>query len=150
MSYIVCSECGGSLLGVSECRDYFHEMIKWDFEDFKGVGQIHHLTVLSYNLQHPSVYSQKGLENAKESLVEFIQHPVSYSEHGKQDRKRLGSDVRSWKIKGTEEDHGTYGGKPQWTIRASDVVQGGLECYIENVRKWSQSVLDSLIKSGDL
>jgi len=145
-----CPECGAPLENVTECREYLNEMVKWDFEDFIGVGQIHHLTVLSYYLQHPSVYSAKGLENAKESLVEFSKHPVSYSEHGKYDRKHLGSDVRSWKITGTPEDHGQYATKPEWTMLASDVVRAGLGSYVPNVSAWSESILEALKTSGNL
>lgn len=135
---------------MAECRDYLNEMITWDFEDFAGVGQIHHLTVLSYNLQHPRLYSSCGLENAKASLVDFLKNPTSYTEHGMRDREHLASDVRDWKVTGTTEDHGRYAGEPQWRMRASDVVAGGLANYIENVKKWSRSVLDALIQSGDI
>jgi hypothetical protein len=145
-----CAECGAPLVSVEHCREYLNEMIKWDFEDFKGVGQIHHLTVLSYNLQHPSLYSPRGLEYAKESLEEFTSHPTSYSEHGARDSQKLSSDVRDWKITGTPESHGEYIGKPAWKILASDVVDGGLENYVENVKKWSASVLESLKESGNL
>lgn len=150
MSEHVCPECGSPLENVSECRDYLNEMVKWDFEDFTGAGKVHHLTVLSYNLQHPSVYSPKGLEDAKESLVEFLKNPGSFHEHDKRNRERLGSDVRDWKIAGTPESHGEYSPTPVWTMRAADVVRGGLDAYIENVTKWAGSVRDSLMESGNL
>ncbi|MES2622953.1 MAG: DUF5946 family protein [Patescibacteria group bacterium] len=145
-----CPECGALLNTFPECRDYLNEMIKWDFEDFTGVGQIHHLTVLSYNLQHPSVYSQKGLENAKRSLVEFILHPMAYEKHGVIDLKNLASDVRDWKITGTAENHGAYTTKPVWNMTAADVVNGGLENYVENVKKWSAEVLGILKELGEI
>lgn len=145
-----CPECGAALLNVAECRDYLNEMVKWDFEDFTGVGRIHHVTVLSYNLQHPSVYSPKGLEYAKKSLVEFIKNPMDYTAHGMRDRESLGFEVRDWKITGTPENHGEYVTKPEWKMVASDVVQGGLAAYVENVKKWSASVIESLAKSGNL
>ena len=150
MEIPTCLECGAPLEGVQECRDYLNEMIKWDFEDFGGVGKIHHLTVLSYSLQHPSAYSQKGLEDAKISLQEFILHPGSFKEHDDSNRKKLASDVRDWKITGTAEDHGTYEIKPHWTMLASDVVMAGLGPYVENVEKWSRSILESLQNSGNL
>jgi hypothetical protein len=146
----VCPECGAPFEGVKDCRDYLNEMIAWDFDDFQGVGQVHHLTVLSYNLQHPSVYSTKGLENAKQSLAEFILHPTSYTKHGMRDMQNLASDVRDWKITGTPEDHGAYSHPPIWKIRAADVVSGGLPGYVENVKKWAQSILLSLKESGHL
>lgn len=150
MEKLHCLECGALLQNVQECRDYLNEMIKWDFEDFSGVGKIHHLTILSYNLQHPSVYSQKGLEDAKASLQEYILNPESFREHDKSNRRKLASDVRKWKITSTSENYGMYAVKPNWNILASDVVAGGLDLYTINVRRWSQSVLESLKSSGNL
>ncbi len=145
-----CFECGANLENVQSCRDYLNEMIAWDFQDFAGVGQIHHLTVLSYNLQHPSVYSKKGLQNAINSLKVFITNPTSFTEHDSLNRKNLSSDVRDWKITGTENDHGIYKTQPIWGITADDVVHGGLDKYVENVKKWSISILEILNKSGNM
>jgi hypothetical protein len=142
-----CPECGAILENVAECREYLNEMIKWDFEDFTGVGKIHHLTVLSYNLQHPSLYSPKGLENAKDSLKEFLANPESFKDHDEWNRQQLASDVRDWKITGTPESHGEYATKPIWTITAADVVRGGLPNYVENVKKWGRSVQGSLVEA---
>ena len=145
-----CPECGSLLENVTECREYLNEMVKWDFEDFTGVGRVHHLTVLSYNLQHPSVYSPKGLEDAKGSLKEFLANPESFKEHDARNRRTLSSDARDWKITGTLEDHAKYSMMPQWTITASDVVKGGLPNYVENVKKWAESVRESLAVSSNL
>lgn len=145
-----CAECGSSLENVNECRDYLNEMIKWDFEDFTGVGKVHHLTVLSYNLQHPSVYSPMGLDDAKNSLQEFLTNPEAFSSHDERNRKLLASDVRDWKIVGTPENYAKYVGTPLWKMNASIVVEGGLPLYVENVKKWARSVFESLVESGDL
>jgi len=150
MDKLKCHECGAPLNNVKECRDYLNEMIKWDFEDFTGVGQVHHLTVLCYNLQHPSNYSPKGLEEAKNSLKNFILNPNSFKEHDMSNRNNLASNMRDWKIIGTVESHGTYPLKPSWKILASDVVMGGLNNYVGNVKKWAQSVLESLEESDEL
>ncbi len=144
MNETICPECGSALPAGTTCRDYCNEMIKWDFEDFLGVGQIHHLTVICFNLQHPSVYSKKGLEDAKEFLRECVADDVSFKEHDERNRKRLSSSVRDWKIGGTPDDHGSYPVQPGWKIRARDIVEGGLEKYVENVKKWSHSIYDEL------
>ncbi len=137
-----CPECGAPLENVSSCRDYLDQMIAWDFQDFAGVGQIHHLTVLAYGLQHPSMYSRKGLEDAKASLKAFLTDPAGFAEHDRQNRQRLGSDVRDWKITGTPEDHGEYIPVPAWKMTAAEVVREGLPFYVENVKKWAESVLE--------
>jgi hypothetical protein len=150
MNEILCDECGAKLIDADSCREYLNEMIKWDFEDFLGVGKVHHLTVLSYNLQHPSVYSVKGLQNAKETLVEFIKNPTQYATHGAYDREKLASDVRDWKISGTPESHAEYATRPQWHMLASKVVRGGLGNYVDNVIKWNETVLCDLRDTGNL
>ncbi len=150
MKDLHCPECAAPLQNVENCREYINEMIRWDFEDFTGAGQVHHLTVLSYNLQHPSVYSAKGLEDAKVSLKEFLANPESFKDHDMRNRERLGSNVRDWKITGTPENHGKYAQAPIWKIRASDVVTAGLQDYVENVKQWAQSVYESLEESGNL
>ncbi len=77
-------------------------------------------------------------------------HPESFKEHDQYNRKNLSSSVRDWKITSTKNNQGSYKTKPQWKITAADVVKGGLGDYIENVKKWSESVLESLKESGNL
>ena len=150
MNKELCNECGGKLFNGKVCRDYFEEMITWDFEDFLGAGRVHHLTVLCYGLQHPSSYSKKGLEDAKEFLVEFVVKNSSFQEHDMRNRERLSSDVRKWKITGTPEDHGAYATAPQWTVHASDIATLGKEGYEARVQSWAESVYKDLEKTGNL
>ncbi len=145
-----CSECRGKLFDGKVCRDYFEEMITWDFEDFLGAGTVHHLTVLCYNLQHPSLYSKKGLDDAKNFLAEFVMKKASFEEHDRRNRERLSSDVRDWKIVGTPEDYGKYATQPDWTMHASDVAMAGREGYEARVQSWAESVYKDLEKTGDL
>ncbi len=140
----ICPECGAVLTEGKTCRDYLDTMIMWDFQDFLGVGQIHHLTVLCYGLQHPATYSQKGLEDAKDFLREFVHEKNSFEEHDKRNRERLSSNVRDWKIIGTPEDHGSYAAMPHWTIRTPDVAMPGLEGYPERVIAWAQSIYNEI------
>lgn len=150
MTQLICEECGALLEEGKTCRDYSNEMIKWNFEDFLGVGQVHHLTVLCFNLQHPSLYSKRGLEDAKDFLKEFVDKNVSFEEHDLRNRERLSSAVRDWKIAGTPEDHGEYATAPQWEMRAQDVVLGGLEGYGERVKAWSASIYNTLKQASNL
>ena len=150
MNRNVCNECGAPVSKGNACKDYFEQMITWDFEDFTGAGTVHHLTVLCYNLQHPSNYSKRGLEDAKNFLKEFVVKKASFEEHDRRNRKRLSSSVRDWKISGTPEDHGGYTVIPQWSIRTPDVTIGGKEGYEARVEKWAESVYKDLEGSGNL
>lgn len=146
----LCNECGGKLFDGKVCRDYFEDMITWDFEDFLGAGTVHHLTVLCYNLQHPKSYSKKGLEDAKEFLAEFVLKKSSFEEHDKRNRERLSSAVRDWKIVGTSSDHGKYNNSLEWSIHASDIAIQGKEGYEERVQHWAESVYKDLKDTGNL
>lgn len=150
MNTNVCLECGAHLPEGKSCKEYFEQMITWDFEDFTGAGTVHHLTVLCYSLQHPTVYSKRGLEDAKEFLDEFVSKQATFEEHGKRNSERLSSSVRDWKISGTPEDQGTYDHVPVWTIRTPDVAMAGKEGYEERVQAWAVSVYEALQQAGEL
>ena len=66
-----CSECGAAQTPEATCQDHFHRMLAWEIEN-PSLGEVHQLMVLSYYLQHPSLYSPRGLEGAKQLLVDFL------------------------------------------------------------------------------
>jgi hypothetical protein len=66
-----CAECGAVLTGVQTCQDYFYRMLYWETEDTR-VLDVHHLMVLCYHLQHPSLYTSDGLVMARQLLTEFV------------------------------------------------------------------------------
>src|SRR5512147_743298 len=121
-----CPECGAAWADGNTCTDYFHQMLFWEAED-PSLGIVHHLTVLCYHLQHPSLYSPEMLDGAKQLLVDFVERGVSPQTVRQRDRTKLDSGNRSWKIKGTAGSHGTYHNPIHWTMTASDVTAGGME-----------------------
>ena len=100
--------------------------------------------VLSYHLQHPSRYSPRGLAEAKELLVEFLERGASPDDARRRNRARLDSGRRGWKITGTPESHGSYDPPVQWTMTAADVLAGGRDSYCESVKAWAKSILHAL------
>ncbi len=144
-----CPECGAEG-SQATCEDNFHQFLYWEQADMERLGVVHHLMVLSYYLQHPSLYSPDGLAFAQELLVDFVARGITPAEIRRRERNNLDSGKRSFSMKGTPEAHGTYHRPLVWTMRASDVVAGGKENYVENVRAWAQSICDSLAASGNL
>ena len=65
-------------------------------------------------------------------------------------RKTLASKGRTWKIKGTLENHGSYQSKIKWSLTAPDVCAHGPNCYTELVQKWIESIYEDLINLGNL
>ena len=68
-----CPECGASWTNGQTCDDYFHQMLFWEVENPGDGAEVHHLMVLCYHLQHPSLYSPAGLSEARRLLAEFVE-----------------------------------------------------------------------------
>ena len=65
-------------------------MLYWENENAER-GVVHHLAVLSYHLQHPSLYSPAGLEYSLQLLVDFVEGRIP----PQQVREQRGSEVGS-------------------------------------------------------
>ena len=139
-----CPECGAAWINDHTCQDFFHQMLFWEAEYPADGAEVHHLMVLCYHLQHPSLYSPEGLEEARRLLVEFVADGASPVEVRKRNRARVDSSRRNWKIKGTAASHGSYARAIAWKMRAADVIAGGSENYCDNVRSWAQSINEAL------
>ena len=119
-------------------------MLFWEAEYPADGAEVHHLMVLCYHLQHPSLYSPEGLEEARRLLVEFVADGASPVEVRKHDRARLDSSRRDWKIKAAATSHGSYNRSVVWLMTAADVVAGGSDHYCANVRAWAQLIDEAL------
>ncbi len=138
-----CPECGAPWAGETTCQDYFHQMLFWENE-YPEAGVVHHLMVLSYHLQHPSLYSAEGLKHARTLLDGFVEHGLSTEQVRREQRERVDSGRRQWKVTARPGDHGSYERPVSWTMTAADVVAAGPEEYCDNVRKWALSIHESL------
>lgn len=143
-----CMECGADWSGGQTCTDAFHMMGFWELE--YQLYDVHHLMVLCYHLQHPSLYSPDGLEGAKKLLVVFVEEGVSPQAMRKRMSKAADSGRRKYKIKGTPDSFGAYAQPPGWEMVAADVVRAGINNYYASARKWAELTLRTLRESGNL
>ena len=143
-----CPECGAAWPSGQTCVDAFHTLGFWEMDG--GLLEVHHLMVLCYHLQHPSLYSPEGLAGAMRLLVEFVERGVSPQAVRQRVARALDSGVRRHKIKGTAGSHGAYAHPVTWSTTATDVVAAGIDHYNDTVRAWARSVLQSLQDSGNL
>jgi hypothetical protein len=138
---MICPECGAQLSAELTCQDHFYQMLYWENEDPKN-GEVHHLMVLCYYLQHPSLYTPEGLQMGRQLLKEFVGDGVTPQEMRRKIRDVVDSGNRTIKI--AHGAPGSYDSPITWTMRAADVVAGGIEHYIENVYQWARLTHESL------
>jgi hypothetical protein len=143
-----CPECGADWSNGLTCTDHFHLMGAWELEN--QLYDVHHLMVLCYHLQHPSLYSPEGLRDAQQLLVMFLEEGLTPQRVRKRIGKAVDSGTRTYRIKGTPTSCGAYTHPVQWTMTAADVTRGGLDNYYAAVRSWADSVLKSLRASKNV
>ena len=73
----MCPECGADWSSGVTCEDDFHQFGYWELADLEHLGSVHHLMVLSYHLQHPSLYSPEALAFAQQQLIDFLEGGVT-------------------------------------------------------------------------
>lgn len=141
-----CPECGTVWLEGRTCHDEFYQMLFWEAE-YPHLGEVHHLAVLCFHLQHPSSYSPKGLAYARQLLEEFVERGTSPAVIRQRSRSQVDSGNRSWKIKESADAFGDYGRPIPWAMTAVDVTAAGAQNYCAQVTAWAQSVYEAL-KTG--
>lgn len=132
-----CPECGAAQRENWTCEDDFHQMLFWENEH-PALGEVHHLAVLCYHIQHPSLYAPEGLKNAIQLLTEFVEGGVTPQRVRRERCASVDSGNRTWKIKASENSHAIYPDPIQWRITAADVVAAGVDHYCDQVRRWAQ------------
>ncbi len=143
MANNICPQCGTIWQDGETCETDFHQMLFWEHED-SSRWEVHHLTVLCYHLQHPSLYSQDGLTNSIQLLTAFVRDGISPAEMRRNSSDKVNSRNRNWKITARPDSKGTYTHPPAWTMRATDVVARGSDHYVKSVREWAQRAYDSI------
>ncbi|MCB9421795.1 MAG: hypothetical protein H6667_18490 [Ardenticatenaceae bacterium] len=118
-------------------------MLFWENEN-PANGTVHHLTVICYHIQHPSLYSPEGLNYAKQLLAAFLVEKLSPDEIRKRSRAQVDSSQRTWRIKGTPDHHSDHPHSITWTITAVDVIASGSKNYCANVERWARSIHKAL------
>lgn len=113
------------------------------------MGEVHHLMVLCYHLQHPALFSPEGLANSVQLLVDFVEGGRTTEEARRQNRSALDSASRTWKIKGTPGSYGTYKLPMRWRVTTTDVAAGGRDNYVAGVKEWAHAIFEDLRESGN-
>jgi len=132
-----CPQCGAPLTLVETCQEQFH------LGQLKEVADphyyaVHHLSVLSYMLQH-NAYSREGWLHSHTLLQQFVQQNLDPQFVRRRDRDKVDSGQRNWsltkgpKLPGVEQI--------VWHCTVADVRLDTAEHYCADVRRWAVSVL---------
>lgn len=143
-----CPGCGAELPEGTTCQDAFHQMLFWESED-SSLGEVHHLMVSSYHVQHPRLLSPEGLREMIIGLRDFV-NGVSPAERRRQIRDEVNAANRKWKIASTADNFANYEHPVVWPIKAQDIVAHGMENYRESVREWAASIIVTLQATGNM
>ena len=146
---LICPECGAAWDAEMTCETTFHQMLFWEHEN-QANWVVHHLMVLCYYLQHPSLYSQEGVEVGKGLLTAFVKEGRSPAEMREANRDRVNAKNRDWKITARPENKGAYTNPVTWSMHAADVVRGGEPQYIANVEAWAKSAYADLLATENI
>jgi hypothetical protein len=130
-----CPECGAP---GSTCETRFNEFLVLEFTD-AGFGAVHHLTVVTYMLQHSSKLSREGWLQVRELLREFLLENKPPAFIGKQNKDFVDSGKRKFKIKSKDVLPVIH--KKTWTKTILDVPFVDSDAYCSGVREWALSAL---------
>jgi hypothetical protein len=131
-----CPECGAP---DNLCQTRFDEFLVLEFTD-AGYGAVHHLTVVTFMVQHSSKMTREGWLYERELLREFLVENKPPALIRKQIKDTLDSGKRTFKFK--SKDGVPVIDKPTWAKTILDVRAENAEVYCEDIHAWARSVLD--------
>jgi hypothetical protein len=124
-------------------------MLYWENEN-PELGTIHLLMVLSYHLQHPSLYSPTDLQFSLQQLIDFLEGGLSLRQALKNNRAILDSGSRKWIFTPKLGSMGVYKYPTTWHMTVQDVVDAGANHYVDSIQTWACSILADLRSTVNL
>lgn len=137
-----CPECGAT---DALCQSRFDEFLALEFTD-PGYGAVHNLTVAAYMLQHSSKLTKEGWLYERELLRAFLIENKSPSFIRRQNRDKVDSGKRDFKIKSKTGQPVIE--KTAWAKTILDVHAENAEIYCADVTAWARSALEESEKIG--
>jgi hypothetical protein len=139
---IQCPECGAlsGAPGTEEdsCTDRFHRFLILEFGD-PEYGAVHHLTVATYMLQHPSRLSRKGWLEMRALLARFLEEGISPQAMRAEMRAEVDRGQRTWSlVKGPRME------LPEgfsWSLTILSVDDRNAAQYRLDVERWARQAL---------
>ena len=131
-----CPECGAP---DGLCQSRFDEFLALEFSE-AGYGAVHHLTVAAYMLQHSSRLTRQGWLETRGLLGEFLIENKPPGFIRKQNKEKVDSGKREFKIKSKTGER--ILSKSTWTKTICDVRAENAEIYCADVTEWARAALE--------
>lgn len=129
-----CPECGAA-----DCQARFDEFLALEFSE-AGYGAVHHLTVAAYMLQHSSRLTREGWLEMRGLLREFLVENKPPSFIRRQNKDKVDSGKREFKIKSKTGER--ILSQSTWTKTICDVRAENAEIYCADVTEWARAALE--------
>jgi hypothetical protein len=123
------------------CREAFEELISREFQD-PVCGQVHHLTVLCYDLQHPLQFTREALEWSRAALQAAVEQGVSPVELRRFARRQFSGKAKPKVTRQAQPEEAAP--RIHWRMTALDVLGESAEGHNQRVEAWARSVLEDL------
>jgi hypothetical protein len=133
-----CPQCGATFESGESCRERFSATQGKEIEHSASYDAVHHLSVLSYMLQH-NAYSRDGWLAARQLLHQFVYEGLTPAEVRRRYRLDWDDEQRAWSF--TKGAKLTQVDEIVWTRTIVDVRTDTAEHYCADVRDWAVAVL---------
>lgn len=133
-----CPLCGAVSTDGRTCEEQFHAFLFLESQYMEAAAQVHHLMVASYMLQH-NAYSDEGRAGVIGLMEDWLERGITPQQSRQQQRDRVNSGNRNWKITGTSSAHFT-----SWPMTAMDVNSDDPAQYVKDVEAWARAVLGAI------
>jgi hypothetical protein len=132
----VCPECGGQFTAEETCTDRYYACMALELTD-PSYGAVHHFTVPTYMLQHPSQLSADGWQAMCQILHQFLVEGVAPARMRQIIQQQQKTRPKSFSmVKGPPAAQPTW----NWTKTIMDVRLDDATTYCDDVRAWAEAV----------
>lgn len=139
-----CPECGAATVDGVACRAQFETVLAWEQYDAELVEE-HFLTVASYNLQHPSMFTPEARSGLRESFLLHLDGKLSVP----QIRERMRAVFDGPRRVLVREGERTIVARA-WQKTVADVYGDGRpEGAAARVRAWAAALYEDLTSRAD-
>ena len=130
-----CPECGSLQVNGLSCFEQLGQVLAWESQDV-DLWDVHFLTVASYNLQHPSQFTDEAIAGLKASFTDYLDGKTTIEQILQKIRAAYNGSQR---VKKAEDQRVVQ--PRSWSITISDVyIPDQPHGAAERVKTWADTI----------